>query len=150
MTGVKFTHVPFRGGAQAVVEVLARRIDFMVDPPLSMIEHVRSGKFRALAVTTAKRVPSFPDTPTVAEAAVPGFEASAWFGLIGPRRMPDDIVQRLNAICASVLADSSVREKLKGLRRRGAALSPKEITDLIAADIKRWNEVVDKANIERI
>lgn len=150
MTGVKFTHVPFRGGAQAVVEVLARRIDFMVDPPLSMIEHVRSGKFRALAVTTAKRFPSFPDTPTVAEAAVPGFEASAWFGLIGPRGMPDDIVQRLNAACANVLADSGVREKIKGLGAEVRHSSPKEITDLIATDIKRWSEVVEKANIERI
>ena len=150
MTGVKFTHVPFRGGAQAVVEVLARRIDFMVDPPLSMIEHVRSGKFRALAVTTAKRSPSFPDSPTVAEAAVPGFEAAAWFGLIGPRGMPDDIVQRLNAACASVLADSAVREKIKGLGAEARHSSPKEITDLIATDIKRWSDVVEKANIERI
>jgi tripartite-type tricarboxylate transporter receptor subunit TctC len=150
MTGVKFTHVPFRGGAQAVVEVLARRIDFMVDPPLSMIEHVRSGKFRALAVTTAKRSPSFPDTPTVAEAAVPAFEAAAWFGLIGPRGMPDDIVQRLNAACASVLADSAVREKIKGLGAEARHSSPKEITNLIATDIKRWSDVVEKANIERI
>jgi tripartite-type tricarboxylate transporter receptor subunit TctC len=122
----------------------------MVDPPLSMIEHIRSGKFRALAVTTAKRFPSFPDTPTVAEAAVPGFEASAWFGLIGPRGMPNDIVQRLNAACANVLADSAVREKIKGLGAEARHSSPKEITDLIAADIKRWREVVDKANIERI
>jgi len=107
-------------------------------------------KFRALAVTTAKRSPSFPDTPTVAEAAVPGFEAAAWFGLIGPRGMPDDIVQRLNAACASVLADSAVREKIKGLGAEARHSSPKEITDLIATDIKRWSDVVEKANIERI
>ena len=150
MTDVKFTHVPFRGGAQAVVEVLARRIDFMVDPPLSMIEHVRSGKFRALAVTTAKRFPSFPDIPSIAEAAVPNFEASAWFGLIGPKGIPEDIVQRLNAACATALADNLVREKINGLGAEARHSSSKEITDLIATDIKRWSEVVDKANIERI
>ena len=150
IAGVKFTHVPFRGGAQAVVEVLARRIDFMVDPPLSMIEHVRSGKFRSLAVTTARRFPAFPDTPTVAEAAFPGFAAPAWFGLVAPAGVPADIIQRLNAACATVLADGAVREKIRTLGAEARASSPKEITDLIVSDIKRWTEVIDKASIERI
>src|SRR5262245_6876994 len=77
--GVKLTHVPFRGGAQAVVEVLSRRIDFMTDPPLSMIEHIKSGKFRALAVTTATRFAGLPDTPTVTESGLPDFNVGAWF-----------------------------------------------------------------------
>lgn len=147
---VKFTHVPFRGGAQAVVEVLAQRIDFMMDPPLSMIEHLKSGKFRALAVTTATRFPGLPDTPTVQESGIPGVDIGAWFALAAPAATPDAIVQRINAATREVLADRAVRERLLTLGAVPKASSPKELADLIAADIRRWTEVVDKAGIERI
>jgi tripartite-type tricarboxylate transporter receptor subunit TctC len=148
--GVQFTHVPFRGGAQAVVEVLAQRIDFMIDPPLSMIEHLKSGKFRALAVTTATRFPGLPDTPTVQESGIQGFDVSAWFALAAPAATPDAIVQRINAATREVLADQVVRERLLALGALPKTSSPKELADLIAADIKRWTEVVDKGGIERI
>jgi tripartite-type tricarboxylate transporter receptor subunit TctC len=115
-----------------------------------MIDHLRSGEFRALAVTTAGRFPTFPDVPTVAEAAVPGFAAPAWFGLLAPKGLPDDIVRRLNAACATMLADDAVRAKLRAAGAEARHSAPNEITDLIAADIKRWSEVIDKANIERL
>ncbi len=148
--GVKFTHVPFRGGAQAVVEVLAQRIDFMMDPPLSMIEHLKSGKFRALAVTTATRFPGLPDTPTVQESGIQGFVIGAWFALAAPAATPDAIVQRINAATREILADQTARERLLALGSVPKTSSQKELADLIAADIRRWTEVVDKGGIERI
>ena len=102
-------------------------------------------KFRALAVTTAKRSPSFPDAPTVAEAAVPGFEASAWFGLIGPRECRT-ISCNFSTRLARACSPTAVREKIKGLGAEARHSSPKEITDLIATDIKRWSEVIDREN----
>jgi tripartite-type tricarboxylate transporter receptor subunit TctC len=150
LAGVRFTHVPFRGGAQAVVEVLARRIDFMVDPPLSMIEHIRSGKFRALAVTTAERFPSFPAVPTVAEQGFPGFAAPTWFALAAPVATPAPVLERLTATTADVLADTAVRERLRVLGAEAKSSSPQALIQLIAADIKRWSEVIDRAGIERI
>ena len=92
LAGVKFVHIPFRGGSQAVIDVLAGRVDFMVDPPISMTEQIKAGKFRALAVTTAQRFPGFEDVPTVAEAGFPGFAAPGWYGLVGPVGMPDAVV----------------------------------------------------------
>ncbi|HKS62538.1 MAG TPA: tripartite tricarboxylate transporter substrate-binding protein [Xanthobacteraceae bacterium] len=148
--GIKLTHVPFRGGAQAVVEVLARRIDFMVDPPLSMIEHIRSGKFRALAVSTAERFPSFPAVPTVAEQGFPGFAAPAWFALAAPAATPAPVLERLSATTADVLADTAVRERLRVLGAEAKTSSPQALMQLIVADIKRWSEVIDRAGIERI
>ena len=148
--GVKFTHVPFRGGAQAVVEVLAKRIDFMTDPPLSMIEHLKSGKFRALAASTATRFAGLPDTPTVAESGLPDFDVGVWFGLVAPSRTPDAVIARLNGAVRELLAQPAVRERFAALGGVAKSSSPKEFANLIAADIKRWTEVVDKAGIERI
>lgn len=148
--GVKLVHVPFRGGAQAVVEVLGRRIDFMIDPPLSMIEHLKSGKFRALAITKTTRFSGLPDTPTVAESGFPNFDVGAWFALAAPAGIPDAIVQRLNAATREVLADTSVRERLLTLGAEAKSSSPNELADLIAADIKKWSDVIEKAGIERI
>ena len=148
--GVKLTHVPFRGGAQAVVEVLAQRIDFMIDPPLSMIEHLKSGKFRALAVSTTTRFPGLPDIPTVQELGISNFDVTAWFALVAPAATPDPVVQRLNAATGEVLAAPAARDRLLALGAVPKSSSPKGLADLIAADISRWTEVVDKAGIERI
>lgn len=149
-TGVKFTHVPFRGGAQAVVEVLAQRIDFMMDPPLSMIEHLKSGKFRALAVSMTTRFPGLPDIPTVQELGISGFDVPAWYGLIAPAGTPEPLIQRLNAATVEVLATPAARDRLIALGAIPKSSSPKELADLIAADIARWSDVIDKAGIERI
>jgi tripartite-type tricarboxylate transporter receptor subunit TctC len=148
--GVKLTHVPFRGGALAVVEVMARRIDFMTDPPLSMIEHIKSGKFRALAVSTATRFAGLPDTPTAAESGFPGYEVGAWFGLVAPAGTPDAVIARFNSAIREVLADPAVRERFAALGTTPKSTSPRDFADLIAADIRKWSDVVEKAGIERI
>ena len=148
--GVKFVHVPFRGGAQAVVEVLGRRIDFMLDPPLSMIEHLKSGKFRGLAITTSTRFSGLPDTPTVAESGFPDFDVGAWFALVAPAGVPDAVVKRLNAATREVLAETSVRERLLTLGAQAKSSSPAELADRIASEIKKWSDVIEKGGIERI
>lgn len=145
--GVKLVHVPFRGGAQAVVEVLGRRIDFMLDPPLSMIEHLKSGKFRGLAITTSRRFSGLPEMPTVAESGFPDFDVGAWFALVAPAGVPDAVVQRLNAATREVLAETSVRERLLTLGAQAKSSSPAE---RIASDIKKWSDVIEKGGIERI
>src|SRR5262245_59741355 len=148
--GVKLTQVPFRGGALAVVEVLARRIDFMTDPPLSMIEHIKSGQFRALAISTSARFAGLPDVPTAMETGFPEFNVGAWFGLVAPAVTPDAIVARLNTATREMLGGAAARERLLALGAVPKATSSKEFSDLIAADIKRFSEVVEKAGIERI
>lgn len=150
LAGVKFQHIPFRGGAQAVVEVLAGRVDFMVDPPISMIEQIKAGKFRALAVTTAQRFASFSDIPTVAEAGFANYAAPGWYALVGPAGLPDDIVARLHDATTTLLKDETVKERLLALGSQAKASQPKEVIDLLASDVKRWGEVLDKAKIERI
>src|SRR5262245_33381213 len=131
-SGVKLTHVPFRGGAQAVVEVLARRIDFMIDPPLSMIEHLKSGKFRALAVSTTTRFPGLPDIPTVQESGISNFDVTAWFALVAPAATPDMVVQRLNAATGEVVAAPAARDRLLALGALPKSSSSKELANLIA------------------
>lgn len=148
--GVKLTHVPFRGGAQAVVEVLGQRIDFMIDPPLSMIEHLKSGKFRGLAVSTTARFPALPDIPTVQESGISDFDVAAWYALVAPAATPAPVVQRLNDAIGEVLAAPAARDRLLALGAVPKSSSPKQLTDLIAADIRRWTEVIEKAGIERI
>ncbi|WP_295854378.1 tripartite tricarboxylate transporter substrate binding protein [Tardiphaga sp.] len=150
LAGVKFVHIPFRGGSQAVIDVLAGRVDFMVDPPISMTEQIKAGKFRALAVTTAQRFPGFEDVPTVAEAGFPGFAAPGWYGLVGPVGMPDAVVQRLHDATVAVLAQDGIKERLLALGSLGKSSSPTAITELLAADVKRWGDVLQKGNIERI
>jgi tripartite-type tricarboxylate transporter receptor subunit TctC len=150
LAGVKFQHVPFRGGSQAVVEVLANRVDFMVDPPISMIEQIKAGKFRALAVTTAERFPSFPDVPTVAEAGFPGYAAPGWYGLVGPIGLPDDIVARIHDATATLLKSKDIQARMLELGSQAKASSPKEVTDVLASDVRRWTDVLEEAKIERI
>jgi tripartite-type tricarboxylate transporter receptor subunit TctC len=150
LAGVKLTHVPFRGGAQAVIEVLAQRIDFMIDPPLSMIEHLKSGKFRGLAVSTTKRFPGLPEIPTVQESGISNFEVAAWYALVAPAATPDPVIQRLNAATGEALATPAVRDRLIELGAVPKSSSQKELADLIAADIRRWTDVIEKAGIERI
>jgi tripartite-type tricarboxylate transporter receptor subunit TctC len=116
------THVPFRGGALAVVEVMARRIDFMTDPPLSMIEHIKSGKFRALAVSTATRFAGLPDTPTAAESGFPGYEVGAWFGLVAPAGTPEAVI--FNAATRAVLSEAAALRSVRPRKARRQGNSP--------------------------
>jgi len=115
-----------------------------------MIEHLKSGKFRGLAITTSTRFSGLPDTPTVAESGFPDFDVGAWFALVVPAGVPDAVVQRLNAATREVLAETSVRERLLTLGAQAKSSSPAELADRIASEIKKWSDVIEKGGIERI
>ncbi|HEX5211555.1 MAG TPA: tripartite tricarboxylate transporter substrate binding protein [Pseudolabrys sp.] len=150
MTKIKFQHVPFRGGAQALNELLAKRIDFMVDPPTILVQQANSGKVRILAVTSAKRFSGLPNTPTVAETGVPGFDVPGWVGLVAPAGLPEPVVTKLASAVAAVLAEPEVVERFRALSDDPTPSSPGQLKARIASDISRWTSVIDLAKIARV
>jgi tripartite-type tricarboxylate transporter receptor subunit TctC len=145
-----FQHVPYRGSAQAITDLIARRIDIIVDSPTAELEFIRAGKVRALAVTGATRFFSLPEIPTTAEAGLPGYTFTSWQGLVAPAGLPAPIVARLNAEIAAVLADPATVERIKLVGNEPSPSSPDAFKARIAADIDKWTKVVDAAGIERI
>jgi tripartite-type tricarboxylate transporter receptor subunit TctC len=141
MTGAPMVHVPYRGAGPAIIDLMAGHADVMFDNLPSSIGHVRGGSLRALAVTTAERAPALPDVPTVAET-VPGYEASAWFGIGAPRKTPPEVIARLNREVNDILADPTMEKKLADLGGTPLRLSPEAFGALIGAEIEKWRKVV--------
>ena len=146
MTGISMTHVPYRGAAPAITDIIAGTVDVLFDNLPSSIEFVRSGKMRALAVTTAARNPALADVPTVGET-VPGYEASAWFGIGAPRGTPAAIVNTLNKAVNDALADPKVVEKLAELGGVPLTGTAEEFGRVMAAETAKWAKVVTFAGL---
>jgi tripartite-type tricarboxylate transporter receptor subunit TctC len=146
MTGVTMTHIPYRGTAPAVTDLIAGQVQVMFDNLPGSIEYVRSGNTRALAVTTTTRSDELPDVPTVADF-VPGYEVSAWFGLAAPRNTPREIIDKLNDEVNAALVDAKMKARLTD--RGGIALagSPADFGKLIGEETGKWGKVVRAANI---
>jgi tripartite-type tricarboxylate transporter receptor subunit TctC len=149
-TNMKVQHIPFRGSAPAVTELIAGRLDFMMDPPASMMEFIRDSRLRALAVSSAKRYFALPDTPSLAEAGVAGFDVSGWQGLIAPAGLPAPIVSRLNSEVARIVEEPATIERLHAFGNEPAPCSPDEFKQRIEADIAKWTAVADKIHFEKI
>ena len=147
---VTFQHVPYRGGAQALTELLGKRIDLMLDPPTILLEQVKSGNVRILAVTTAARSPALPGIPTIAEAGFPDFDVAGWVGLVGPAGIPDSIVTRLNSEVSFVLSEPAVADRIRALGNEPNPSSADKLKTRLASDIAKWASVIAAANIERI
>jgi tripartite-type tricarboxylate transporter receptor subunit TctC len=142
MTGVDMVHVPYRGGVAAVMtDMLSGRVHVYFGTTASSIEYIRAGKLRALAVTTAMRSETLPDIPTVAEF-VPGYEASAWFGIGAPRNTPAEIVDKLNTEINASLGDPKLKARLMDLGGIALTGSPADFTRLIAEETVKWAKVV--------
>jgi tripartite-type tricarboxylate transporter receptor subunit TctC len=142
MTGVKTTHVPYKG-AVALNDLLAGdQVQFMFATIPSVIQFVRAGRLRAIAVTSLTRSASIPDVPTVAESGFPEFEASSWFGLLGPRDLPREIVDKLNAEVVRILKVPEMRDKLIQQGADPVASTPDEFTAYIRAETAKWARVV--------
>jgi tripartite-type tricarboxylate transporter receptor subunit TctC len=150
MANVRFQHVPYRGSAQVVTDLVGKRTDFMVDPPTLVAKMARDGQVRALATTGITRFVSLPEVPTVAEAGVADYVATSWQGLAGPAGIPVSIVERLNAEIAAILTERSVIERLHALGNDPRPLSPDEFKARVIADVSKWTSVVGDANIERL
>jgi tripartite-type tricarboxylate transporter receptor subunit TctC len=147
MTGVNMVHVPYRGSTPALTDLIGGQMQMMFDNLPSSIEYVRTGKLRALAVTTTTRSPALPDVPTVGDF-VPGFEASTWQGVGAPKNTPSEIVEKLNREINAALADPKIRARLAGLGAQVFALSPDELGKLIADETEKWGKVIRAANIK--
>ncbi|MDB5941813.1 MAG: tctC [Ramlibacter sp.] len=145
LAGVKMQHIPYKGRAQAVPDLLGGRISMIFDNMPSVLPLVKSGDVRAIAVTSAQRSPAAPTIPTIAESGLPQFEASSWFALLGPAGMPRDVQMRIHAETAKVLAMPDVKEKLATLGLDPAPAGPEALASLIQAETVKWARVVKES-----
>ncbi len=146
MTGLKMQHIPYKGSAPMLTDLLAGQVQVTFDNLPSSIGHIKAGKLRALAVTTTQRSPELPDVPTVAET-VPGYEASAFFGLVAPKGTPPEVVATLNKEINEALKDPGMQAKLKQLGGTPIAGSPADFGKLLADETAKWEKVVHAANL---
>ena len=147
MSGINMLHVSYRGAPQAVTDLLSGQVQVMFDSLPASIEHIRTGKLRALAVTTAKRSDTLPYIPTVGEF-VPGYEASQWYGLGTPKNTPAEIVDKLNKGINAALADDKLKARLADLSGTVLPGSPADFGKLIADETEKWGKVIKAANIK--
>jgi len=147
MTGVNMVHVPYRGNAPALTDLIAGQVQVMFADTPSSIEHVKTGKLRALAVTTAERSEILPGVPTVGEF-LPGFQASNWFGIAAPRNTPPEIIGKLNKEINAALAEPDIKARLADLGAAPLAGSPADFGRFIAAEAEKWSKVIRAANIK--
>jgi tripartite-type tricarboxylate transporter receptor subunit TctC len=147
MAAVDMVHVPYRGGGPLVTDLIGGQVQVGFIPPAITIEHIRTGRLRALAVTTAIRFEALPDIPS-AQEFVPGYEASTWFGVGAPRNTPTEIIEKLNNEINAGLADPKVKARLVDLGGTVLAGSPTDFAKLIADDTEKWGKVIRAANIK--
>ena len=141
MTGCQMLHVPYKGAGPALTDLMGGQVDVIFDNLPSSVGHIKGGKIRALAVTSAERDPSLPDVPTVAET-VPGYEATAWFGIGMPKGTPKDVIEKVNAEVNRALADPKMRARLAELGGKPIAGTPEDFGKVIAAETAKWEKVV--------
>jgi tripartite-type tricarboxylate transporter receptor subunit TctC len=142
MAGVDMVHVPYKGSAPAMTDLIGGQVGIMFDNMPSAIQHVRTGKLKPIAVTTAKRSPELPDVPTIAEAGVPGYEATSWFGLFTTAGTPAPVVGKIHGALMKVLADPEVKKQIAGQGAEPVAEKPEQFAQFIAAETAKWAKVV--------
>jgi tripartite-type tricarboxylate transporter receptor subunit TctC len=147
MAGVDLVKVGYRGGGPALIDLLGGQVQVMFEPTLSTIPYIRAGKLRALAVTSATRSPALPDIPTVGEF-VPGFEATAWFGIGAPKGTPTEIIDKLNSEVNAGLVNPKIMERLADLGGIPMPMTPAEFSKLIADETEKWAKVIKIAGIK--
>jgi len=142
LTGVNIVHIPYKGSGPALADLIGGQVDVMFDNLTSSIGHIRGGKLRPLAITSATRYPELPDLPTMQEAGVPGYEATAWFGIVAPKGTPRNIIMRINSEVNKALAQADVKEKLGQQGALARAWTPEQFGDFIHNEIVKWAKVV--------
>jgi tripartite-type tricarboxylate transporter receptor subunit TctC len=147
MAGIDLVHVPYRGAAPALTDLLGGQVQVYFGPMPASVEHIKAGRLRALAITTAKRSESMPDLPTVGEL-LPGYEASTWYGIGAPKATPAEIIDKLNAAINAGLADPKIKARLADLGGTLLPGSPADFGKLIADETERWGNVIRAANIK--
>jgi len=142
MAKINIVHVPFKGNAQALIELMSGRVQIMFSNLLTSMPHVRTGKLRAIAISTAKRSPQAPDLPTVAESGVPGFDVTPWYGVLGPANLPRTIMQRLNAEVADIVKMPEMQERFVAQGVDLTSSTPEQFAALIKTEVPKWKKIV--------
>ena len=148
MAQIKLIHVPYKGGSAAMIDLIGGHVQLMASNIINSRPHVRSGKLRALAITTAKRSPLYPEVPTVAESGLPGYQADVWYGVIAPAKTPTEIVARLNREIVSIVRSGEVRDRLAAQGAEVASSTPEQLAQLMKADIAKWAKVTSRLNLQ--
>ena len=145
LAGIKLTHIPYKGAAQGVTDVISGQVQLYVSSIPTLIGHIKSGKMRPIAVTSAARVDDLPQVPTIAESGYKGFEAVTWFGVLGPANLPKDVVAKLNADINKALKDPELKKKLGDQGADVVGGTPEQFAKLIRDDIARWGKIVKES-----
>ena len=148
LTGTKMVHVPYKGNAPAITDLLGGQVDMLFSPINSALPHIKAGKLRALAVASEKRVASLPDVPTLSEAGVSGYRSEIWIGLFAPAKTPRDIVDKIAAEVGRMQAQADVKEQLNAQGIDPLATSPEQLAALIKADSARWSKVIKETGVK--
>jgi tripartite-type tricarboxylate transporter receptor subunit TctC len=148
MTGIAMTHVPYKGAGAAVADVLGGQIQALCSSLAGLLPHIKSGRVRALGVTTAKRNPQLPDVPTIAEAGIPGYEVTIWYALFAPAQTPKPILARLNAETVKALSTAELKERLTLQGLDVASSTPDQLTALVKSETVKWAKVTKDAGVQ--
>ena len=148
MAGIKMTHIPYKGTGPALSDTIAGHTNLVFGTTAVTLPHVKSGKLRALAVTTANRIPALPELPTVAEAGVPGYEVTIWYGLIGPKELPSEVLQLINSEVTTLLKLNETAELLQNDGVSPAGGTPEEFLATISREIDVWRKVAHDAGVK--
>jgi tripartite-type tricarboxylate transporter receptor subunit TctC len=148
MTKTDVTHIPYKGSAPAVTDLIAGQVQVMFDNTPNVLPHVKAGKLKALAVSTRSRTPLAPDVPTVDEAGVPGYDVSVWFGVLTVAGTPREIVSRLNSEMVKILTSAEVKERFRNIGVEVVAGTPEHFQSFLRAEVDRWAKVVRDAGIK--
>jgi tripartite-type tricarboxylate transporter receptor subunit TctC len=148
MAGVRITHVPYKGTAPALTDLLAGQVEMMFDNLGVSLQHVKSGKLRALAIGSEKRISALPNVPTVAEAGLPGFVAVTWFGVVAPPKTPPEIAAKLSAAIAEALRHPDVIKRLADLSAEPVGSTPAEMAAFMKDEVERWRRVIRSAGVK--
>jgi tripartite-type tricarboxylate transporter receptor subunit TctC len=148
MTGIEMTHIPYKGTGSAIPDVISGRAHLYINPMLAMISHIQGGRIRLLAVTSPKRASAMPDIPTVAEAGVPGYEATSWYMIIIPSKTPAHIIAKIYGETAKALKSSDIVETLARGASEPLGNTPREATEFLKVEIARWGKVIKQAKVK--
>ncbi len=142
LAGVQMTHIPYKGSSAAIPDVMSGQVNVMFDNAPTVMPQIRGGKLKAIAVTTSKRSPALPNTPTIAEMGLPGYEASSWFGVLAPAGTPKDIVDKLSQAISKSLQTAEIRERLASQGADAVGNTPEQFAAHIKSEIEKWAKVV--------
>jgi len=145
---VFITHIPYRGTALAVPDLISNKVQILFDSIVSGMPHVKDGKLKGLAVTSMKRSPLAPDLPTVNESGLPGFESDTWFGIYGPKGLPADIVNRLNSEFNKAIQSQDVKDRLAKLGAEPVGGTPAQFAAMVKKDSARWGKLIKDRKIQ--